>query len=253
MAARGIRAYPNNVSTRLTAQLLVAGVSCTVTAGDGALFAAAATPDFIMATLRRMSGYKDVAREIVKVTARSTDTLTITRAQESTTALQFEVGDQLDIDFTQRTFTTDIQVVGTTTNDDAPAGYVGEIITGDVPAGSAVALTTAVAANMTSISLTAGHWRVHLAIYFTPAATTTITYLIGSISSTSATVDAAPGAFGELALANIVPAANYLSVHPTYFKKLSGPGSAAVYGVALCVFGVSTLSTWGKLWAERVR
>lgn len=96
----GLRKYANNVTTKLTAQLLVGGTTVNVTAGDGALFAAATGGDYIIATLRRMSGFRDVAREIVKITARSTDALTITRAQESTSALQFEVGDQLDVDFT---------------------------------------------------------------------------------------------------------------------------------------------------------
>lgn len=99
------RKYANNVSSKLTAQLLVAGVTANVTAGDGALFAAANGSDWIIGTLRRMSGYKDVAREIVKITNRATDALTITRAQESTTALQFEIGDQLDIDCTAASFT----------------------------------------------------------------------------------------------------------------------------------------------------
>ena len=51
-------------------------------------------------------------------------------------------------------------IVGTTTNDSATAGYVGEVITSSVPVGSAVSLTTAVSAvsgkTITSISLTAG-------------------------------------------------------------------------------------------------
>lgn len=100
----GVRVYANNVSTKLTAQLLVGGTTANVTAGDGALFAGANSDDWIIGTLRRMSGFKDVAREIVKITARSSDALTITRAQESTTALQFEIGDQLDIDSTAASF-----------------------------------------------------------------------------------------------------------------------------------------------------
>jgi hypothetical protein len=98
------RVYANNVSTRLTAQLLSGGTTANVTAGDGALFAGANGSDWIIATLRKMSGYKDVAREIVKVTNRATDALTIVRAQEGTAALQFEVGDTLDIDFTAAAF-----------------------------------------------------------------------------------------------------------------------------------------------------
>jgi hypothetical protein len=59
--------------------------SVTVTTGEGALFPAITSPDFFMATLIDTSGNK----EIVKVTARVTDTFTIIRAQESTSARAF--------------------------------------------------------------------------------------------------------------------------------------------------------------------
>lgn len=93
----------NNVTTKLTAQLLVAGVTANVTAGSGALFAGATGGNYIRATLVRISGFKEVAWEIVYVTARSTDALTITRAQEGTTALQFEVDDRLEVRMTAKT------------------------------------------------------------------------------------------------------------------------------------------------------
>lgn len=107
----GVRLYVNNYSTKLTAQLLVGGLTANVTPGDGAALAAAGGGgNWFIGTLRRMSGFKDVAREIVKITARATDALTIVRAQESTSALQFEIGDQLDIDFTADSFTDAILV-----------------------------------------------------------------------------------------------------------------------------------------------
>lgn len=93
----------NNVTTKLTAQLLVAGVTANVTAGSGALFAGATGGNYIRATLVRISGFKEVAWEIVYVTARSTDALTITRAQEGTAALQFEIGDTLEVRTTAKT------------------------------------------------------------------------------------------------------------------------------------------------------
>jgi hypothetical protein len=96
----GVRLYVNSYSTRLTAQLTAGATTANVTAGDGAALAGANGTDFFYGTLRRVTGYKDVAREIVKITNRSTDALTIVRAQESTSALQFEVGDILDIDLT---------------------------------------------------------------------------------------------------------------------------------------------------------
>lgn len=96
----------NNISTKLTAQLLAAGTTANVTAGDGASFAGATGGNVIRATLVKMSGYREIAWEIVDVTARSTDALTITRAREGTTALQFEVGDKLSVRYTAETPST---------------------------------------------------------------------------------------------------------------------------------------------------
>jgi len=94
----------NNVSTKLTAAISAGATSITVTAGTGALFAAATGADWIIATLVKQSGFKEIAWEVVKITARSTDTLTIVRAQEAvtgaTTALSFSIGDTLDVRFT---------------------------------------------------------------------------------------------------------------------------------------------------------
>lgn len=93
----------NNVTTKLTSQLLTGGTTANVTAGSGALFAGATGGNYIRATLVRISGFKEVAWEVVYVTARSTDALTITRAQEGTTALQFEIDDRLEVRMTAKT------------------------------------------------------------------------------------------------------------------------------------------------------
>ena len=61
----------------------------TVTASDGALFPAiTVSGNYFMATLVDASNNQ----EIVKVTARTGDALTIVRAQESTTAVSFSKG-----------------------------------------------------------------------------------------------------------------------------------------------------------------
>lgn len=104
----GRRLYVNNYRTMLTAQLLVGGTTANVTNGDGATLAGANGDDYFIGTLRKMSGYQEVANEIVKITTRATDALTITRAQEGTAALQFEVGDWLDVDATAGSF--DVQL-----------------------------------------------------------------------------------------------------------------------------------------------
>jgi len=87
----------NNISTKLTAAVAAGDVSISVTAGTGVNFALATVGNTIRATLVKVSGYREIAWEIVDVTARSTDTLTIVRARESTTALTFAIGDYLVI------------------------------------------------------------------------------------------------------------------------------------------------------------
>src|SRR5215469_13104445 len=87
-----------------------------------------------------------------------------------------------------------IRVKGTATNDNAPAGFVGEVIS-SVVAAPGVALTTATPANVTSMVLTPGDWDVDGAIDFRFGATTSFTNLIGSISTVSATLGAQDSLF----------------------------------------------------------
>ena len=90
----------NNVSTKLTAAVAVGDTTINVTAGDGALFAAATGGDWIIITVAKISGFKEIAWEIMKATARSTDALTVIRAQEGTTALTFAIGDVVSVRLT---------------------------------------------------------------------------------------------------------------------------------------------------------
>jgi hypothetical protein len=67
--------------------------------------------------------------------------------------------------FASVAFSTPAGIIGTTTNNNANAGSVGEFITSNVPFASAIPLTTTVNANVTSISLTAGDWDVFGSIF----------------------------------------------------------------------------------------
>ena len=79
-------------------------------------------------------------------------------------------------------------IVGTTTNNSAQAGSVGEYIESRVVQGSAVALTTATDTNVTSISITAGDWDVGGLIAFDGNSTTLVQNALGGASTTSATL-----------------------------------------------------------------
>lgn len=148
------------------------------------------------------------------------------------------------------------QVPGTTTNDDAAAGNVGQYVTANVAAGSAVSLTTNTAANVTSISLTSGDWDVVGAVWFTGAGNTIAQTLYGAVSQTSATLPTRGGAdsfrvtYGStgLNLFNLTDAG--FLVGPT---RISLSTTTTVFLVAQAVFTTNTAAAYGQIRARRVR
>ena len=89
--------FTNNASTTLSASITNSATSLTVSSGTGSLFPNPTSPDYFLVTLQGVSG---TPIEIVKVTARSTDTFTIVRAQDSTTASAFSTGDKFELRLT---------------------------------------------------------------------------------------------------------------------------------------------------------
>ncbi|MEM5294243.1 hypothetical protein VSR82_07855 [Burkholderia sp. JPY481] len=139
-------------------------------------------------------------------------------------------------------------IVGTTTNDNANAGSVGEYQTNTT---SGTSLTTATAANATSISLTAGDWDVSGVIRFNPGGSATTSNMTAGISTTSATI----GALGTFT-ANLIPfgsvsGGNSAVLAPTVRISLST--TTTVYLIGLCVFSASTMTEDGFIRARRVR
>jgi len=143
--------------------------------------------------------------------------------------------------------------LGTQTNDSAPAGYLGEYLTASLVTGSATALTTATPKNVISLSLTAGDWDVGGVLGIKGGGTTTITYLIGCLSATSATLDTTLGR-----MAAVSPRSDMLSVladtHialPT--ARISLASTTTIYLVAQAGFATSTCSAFGAIFARRAR
>ena len=143
-------------------------------------------------------------------------------------------------------------IVGTTTNNDATAGIVGEYISSTVLVGSAVALTDTTPANITSISLTAGDWTVSANIAYAIAATTINTIRYGAISTTSATLPTIPasGAYFQQPI-SITGAATV--VEPIGTVRVPLNSTTTVYLVVRADFTVSTLSAYGFIGARRMR
>jgi hypothetical protein len=92
--------FSNNAVSKLAANLSNVGLTVTLTPGEGAKFPPLSGGQVFFGTLAKVDGTK----EIVKVTARSTDTLTIVRAVEAVagiqTAFAFSAGDAFELRMT---------------------------------------------------------------------------------------------------------------------------------------------------------
>ena len=84
--------FANNASSTLAFDITNSDTSLVLAEGTGALFPNPIGGDYFLLTLTQAS--TESSWEIVKVTARSTDTLTIERAQEGTTAAVWLSGDK---------------------------------------------------------------------------------------------------------------------------------------------------------------
>jgi len=143
-------------------------------------------------------------------------------------------------------------IIGTTTNDNASAGNVGEYVASTV---GSTSITTTTQTNITTISLTAGDWDVYGEIEYLPAATTNITDLYASISLTSATLDQTTFNYARTSYtsAGIVPGASKENIIKVGPRRVSISSTTTIYLVGFADFTVSTLNTLGGIRARRIR
>lgn len=100
--------FSNNASSRLAANITSSATSLSVTPGDGVEFPVLGAGQWFMATLVKADG----TTEVVKVTARSTDTFTIVRAAEAvagvTASYAFTAGDKVEARLTAGSLGTEL-------------------------------------------------------------------------------------------------------------------------------------------------
>jgi hypothetical protein len=140
-------------------------------------------------------------------------------------------------------------IVGTTTNDNANVGSVGEYITAT---GTSVSLSTGVNTNITSISLTAGDWNVWGNMVFIAAGTTqpAAAGFFAGVSLTSGNVDPVPS-YSSLTGVTFAAGNAPTLIAPT--RRISVSATTTVFLVAQANFTVSTMTGTGILQARRVR
>ena len=138
-------------------------------------------------------------------------------------------------------------LVGTTAANNAAAGAVGEHVQADQMTN--VALVTAVAKNVTSISLTAGDWDVEGWVNITFS--TNGILAIGGISTTSATLPATTYA-GVTVLARHTSTLQSMTL-PTGGARVLIAATTTVYLVAQAQFSTGTCAVQGTIRARRRR
>lgn len=90
--------FANNATTTLASGIVSTDTSITVAGSAGGLFPSAGSGDYFYATINNSAN--DI--EIVKVTARSGDVMTVLRGQDGTVALNWIVGDKFELRLTSR-------------------------------------------------------------------------------------------------------------------------------------------------------
>ncbi|SOD41310.1 hypothetical protein [Nitrosovibrio sp. Nv4] len=148
-----------------------------------------------------------------------------------------------------KTFSGVTEIGGTTTNDNAAAGQVGEYLS-SVVLTPGVSLTSAVDKNVTSLTLTPGDWDLSGVIVFLTSALTSITTLVASSSTTTNTTDVNHS--DSHATSAFVPGLINLGVSVPV-RRVSIAAPTTYYLVASAAFSADTLTAFGRIQARRVR
>lgn len=147
-------------------------------------------------------------------------------------------------------------ILGTNTNDNAAAGFVGEYTSAIVLIGSEVNISTAVA-NITSLNLTAGDWDVWGEVWVdtSTGAATVSGSTRAAINTASAVIPTTPADGTARTQVNFAPLASGtdaigLPVGPI---RASLNTTTTYFLVANCAVSAGTANGYGKLVARRVR
>ena len=142
-------------------------------------------------------------------------------------------------------------IVGTTTNNNAAAGNVGEYVEGVVLRASAVSLTTATVGNVSSITLGAGDWDVSGYVSFLAGGSTVRTLILSGLANgTSSLPDIENGS--RVAQAGSVTGGTDIGM-ATAIVRYSLTGNTTIYLNAYSEFTTSTMQAYVVIRARRVR
>lgn len=147
------------------------------------------------------------------------------------------------------------QLPGTTTNDNAAAGKVGEYTSSIVLAGAAVSMTSTIAIDVTTLTLSGGDWDVSGLCANQPNSTTVTTEFICNITTTANTLNNVPSDGGAIAFSDAALGAALQESLTTDVARVSITTSTTYHLVARSTFSgaAATNGAFGKIRARRVR
>jgi hypothetical protein len=143
-------------------------------------------------------------------------------------------------------------IVGTPTNNNAAAGFVGEFISSTIASGSAVPILNATPTDLTFVDLTAGDWNVWGNITYLQAPTTSVLGTVAWTSSTSATLPDVSLTNATL-IGGVVGGAGSFTGNNAPFHRYSLSITTRVFLTGIANFTVSTMTMCGGIFARRVR
>lgn len=145
------------------------------------------------------------------------------------------------------------QLVGEFSTGSAIAGNVGEYVVSAIAVGAAVALVSATAKTVTSISLSPGDWDVEGCVVTAPAATTTTSsYAAGSSITTNTMPTLGLDTNTSVQIFTTVPANDPVALSLPK-GRISLSSTTTIFLVAKISFAVSTMSAYGFISARRAR
>jgi hypothetical protein len=256
--------YANNAVGTLAAAITNVSTSITLNAGQAALFPNPSAPQVFYATLTDAA--TQTLKEIVEVTAVSGNIFSVVRAQDGTAALSWNAGDfieqcaiRLEMQGWENaaeglfgaqgvavTPSTTLGIVGTTGADNANAGAVGEFMSASA---SGLAMTNGVTRNLVSLTLTPGDWEVQATIGYTETGGTTMTNILGGVSSASATFQGL-GTFWQI---DIPFSTGGVAFFPTPTVRFNVSVNTPIFAVGDANFSGGSLSGSASIRARRVR
>ena len=139
------------------------------------------------------------------------------------------------------------QIMGSTTNDSAPTGYIGEYVSATATSST---LTSASPWSVTSIALSAGDWDVRAQAQFSGGSGPTVTDVVTALSTTSNTISA--GTLGVIAHSRLSVVDLFLS-HTISPTRVSLASSATILGNVQVTYSGGTYAGSVTITARRMR